>query len=93
MSAFAVLEGFVSLKLGKFLAIVKVAYLEMGTECPSQAYASKWKAINLQTGKALLEDNFQSLHWDPTAMIESNAKSNNESNAQSHDHRTTNARN
>ena len=51
-----------------------------GKECPNQAYASKWKAINLHTGKALLEDNFQNLHWDLTATIESNAKSNDESN-------------
>ena len=47
-----------------------------GEECPNQAYASKWKAINLHTWKALLEDNFQNLHWDPSAAVESNAESN-----------------
>ena len=61
-----------------------------GKDCPNQAYASKWKAINLHTGKAVVEENFRNLHWDlishdHTLHIEpeneSNAKSNTESNA------------
>ena len=47
-----------------------------GEDCPNQAYASKLKAINLHTGKAPLEDNFQYLHWDPSVVVESNAESN-----------------
>ena len=34
-----------------------------GSQCPSQAYASKWKAVNLHTGKPLLDDAFENLHW------------------------------
>ena len=34
-----------------------------GAACPNQAYCSKWKPINLQTGKPLLDDKFKNLHW------------------------------
>ena len=34
-----------------------------GAACPNQAYYLPWKAINLQTGKPLLDDKFKNLHW------------------------------
>ena len=34
-----------------------------GVACPNQAYCSPWKAINLEIGKALLDDKFKNLHW------------------------------
>ena len=36
-----------------------------GKECPNQAYASLWQAINLKTGKTLLSDDFVHTHWTP----------------------------
>ena len=69
--------------IGKFYCCESCLFRN-GKECPNQAYGSKWKAINLYTGKALLEDNFQNAHWDPNASSESNAKSNSESNTQSY---------
>ena len=37
--------------------------LSDGAACPNQAYCSPWKAINLETGKPLLDDKFKNLHW------------------------------
>ena len=37
--------------------------LSDGAVCPNQAYCSPWKAINLETGKPLLDDKFKNLHW------------------------------
>ena len=37
--------------------------LSDGAACLNQAYCSPWKAINLQTGKPLLDDKFKNLHW------------------------------
>ena len=34
-----------------------------GAACPNQAYCSPWKAINLRTGKPLLDDKFKNLQW------------------------------
>ena len=36
-----------------------------GKECPNQAYASPWLAINLKTGKTLLSDDFVNIYWIP----------------------------
>ena len=36
-----------------------------GKECPNQAVASPWQAINLKTGKTLLSDDFVNIHWIP----------------------------
>ena len=50
-----------------------------GKECPNQAYVSKWKAINLHTGKAVVAETFKNLHWDLISISdpdESNAESN-----------------
>ena len=59
-----------------------------GKDCPNQAYASKWKAINLHTGKAVVEENFRNLHWDlishdDTLHTEPENESNTKSNAKS----------
>ena len=57
-----------------------------GKECPNQAYASKWKAINLHTGKAVVAETFKHLHWDLISISdpdESDAESYAESNAAS----------
>ena len=37
--------------------------LSDGSTCPNQAYCPLWKAVNLRTGKPLLDDNFKNLHW------------------------------
>ena len=37
--------------------------LSDGAACPNQAYCPPWKAINLETGKPLLDDKFKNLHW------------------------------
>ena len=37
--------------------------LSDGAACLNQAYCSPWKAINLETGKPLLDDKFKNLHW------------------------------
>lgn len=34
-----------------------------GSSCPNQAYAPHWRAINLHTGKTLIQENFENLHW------------------------------
>ena len=34
-----------------------------GRECPNQAYASPWWAINLKTGKTLVSDDYVNTHW------------------------------
>ena len=34
-----------------------------GTACPNQAYCPPWKAVDLQTGKPLLDENFKNLQW------------------------------
>ena len=34
-----------------------------GHACPNQAYCQPWKAINLRTGKPLLDENFKNLQW------------------------------
>ena len=54
----------------------------MGKKCPNQVYASKWKAINLHIGKAVVEETFRNLHWNFTSdTVHVKAKSNTESNA------------
>ena len=60
-----------------------------GSECPNQAYSSQWKAINLRTGKALVQEDFTNYHWNYNGEVPnkcdeqevSNAESNVESNA------------
>ena len=60
-----------------------------GSECPNQAYSSQWKAINLRTGKALVQEDFTNYHWNYNGEVPnkcdeqevSNAESNMESNA------------
>ena len=53
-------------------------------DCPNQAYASKWKAINLHTGKAVVEENFRNLHWDLISHDDTlHTEPENESNAKS----------
>ena len=37
--------------------------LSDGSACPNQAYCPPWRAVNLRTGKPLLDDNFKNLHW------------------------------
>ena len=60
-----------------------------GSECSNQAYSSQWKAINLRTGKALVQEDFTNYHWNYNGEVPdkcdeqevSNAESNVESNA------------
>ena len=37
--------------------------LSDGSACPNQAYCHPWKAVNLRTGKPLLDENFKNIHW------------------------------
>ena len=37
--------------------------LSDGAACLNQAYCPPWKAINLRTGKPLLDDKLKNLHW------------------------------
>ena len=54
-----------------------------GSECPNQAYVSNWKAINLRTGKAVVEEDFVNLHWDIDKNTHvSNSVSNADSNTE-----------
>ena len=60
-----------------------------GSECPNQAYSSQWKAINLRTGKALVQEDSRNYHWNyngdshdkPEEQEVSNPESNLESKA------------
>ena len=62
---------------------MKVAFFEMG-KTPNQAYASTWNAINLHTGKAVVEENFRNLHWDLISHDDTlHTEPENESNAKS----------
>ena len=57
-----------------------------GSQCPNQAYASEWKAINLRTGKAVLQEDFTNYHWnckDEVPLDEQNEESSEESNSES----------
>ena len=57
-----------------------------GSECPNQAYASEWKAINLRTGKAVLQEDFTNYHWNWKGVIpvdEQNDTTSEESNSES----------
>ena len=55
-----------------------------GRQCLNQAYASEWKAINIATGKPVLEENFINEHWDPNAKkTKTSSDSNIDSNADS----------
>ena len=57
-----------------------------GCECPNQAYASEWKAINLRTGKAVLQEDFTNYHWNWKGVIpvdEQNDTTSEESNGES----------
>ena len=57
-----------------------------GSECPNQAYASEWKAINLRTGKAVLQEDFTNYHWnwkDEVPLDKQNETSSEESNGES----------
>lgn len=54
-----------------------------GKDCPNQAYASNWKAVNLHTGKAVFAETFRNLHWDFTDssdIMDVESESNGESN-------------
>lgn len=37
-----------------------------GSTCPNQAYASKWRVLNLRTGKPLVSESFKNTHWGLT---------------------------
>ena len=57
-----------------------------GSQCPNQAYASEWKAINLIKGKAVLQEDFTNYHWnckDEVPLDEQNEESSEESNSES----------
>ena len=43
--------------------VCKSCILSDGTACPNQAYCPLWKAVNLRTGKPLLDENFKNMHW------------------------------
>ena len=43
--------------------ICESCILSDGTACPNQAYCPPWKAINMRTGKPLLDENFRNMHW------------------------------
>ena len=36
--------------------------LSDGSACPNQAYCLPWRAVNLRTGKALLDESFKNMH-------------------------------
>ena len=60
-----------------------------GSKCPNKAYSSQWKATNLRTGKALVQEDFTNYHWNcngdshdkPEEQKVSKVESNMESNA------------
>ena len=57
-----------------------------GSKCPNQVYASEWKAINLRTGKAVLQEDFTNYHWNCKDVIhvdEQNDTTSDESNSKS----------
>ena len=47
-------------------------------------YASKWKAINLHTGKPVVAETFRNLHWDLISTSDSDESNTDESNAKPH---------
>ena len=47
-----------------------------GSECPNKAYVSQWKPINLKTGKVLLDDKFQNIHWNSNSDVSTSQVSN-----------------
>lgn len=34
-----------------------------GSDCPNKEYAQEWKAYDLRTGKPVMDDKFENLHW------------------------------